>query len=110
MRYPDNNAALAAMKAGSIDGVFIDTPIGQAFIDEDDSLSMPINIPLPEYPVAMSMGKEKPELQEAINTAIAEIVASGEWLEINNAYYPGQPIEPMFLPTDEAAATSESTD
>ncbi|MFJ3381571.1 ABC transporter substrate-binding protein [Curtobacterium sp. NPDC090217] len=100
VRYPDNNAAKAAMQAGSIDAVFLDYPIGQDFVDKDDSIKMPINIELPEYPVAMSMHKDKPALKKGINTAIKEIIASGEWLEIEKKYYPDAPVPDQFQPTD----------
>lgn len=99
VRYPDNNAAKAAMQAGSIDAVFLDYPIAQDFVDQDSSIQMPINIELPEYPVAMSMHKDKPELKAGINKAIKEIISSGEWLEIEKKYYPDAPVPDQFQPT-----------
>ncbi|MFJ4221182.1 ABC transporter substrate-binding protein [Curtobacterium luteum] len=99
VRYPDNNAAKAAMQAGSIDAVFLDYPIAQDFVDQDSSIQMPINIELPEYPVAMSMHKDKPKLKQGINKAIKEIISSGEWLEIEKKYYPDAPVPDQFQPT-----------
>jgi polar amino acid transport system substrate-binding protein len=104
VRFPDNNAALAGMNSGSIDAVFLDAPIADDFTSADDTIERPIDIALPEYPVAMSMGKEKPKLQAAINEAIAEMISSGEWLEINNKYYPDQPVLDQFLPATSTPA------
>lgn len=100
VRYPDNNSAVAAMKSGSIDSVFLDYPNGQDFMDADPSIEMPINIELPEYPVAMSIHKDKPALKKGINKAIKEIIASGEWLTIEKKYYPDAPVPDQFQPTD----------
>lgn len=98
VRYPDNNSAKGAMAAGSIDAVFLDAPVGQAYVKADPDLSLPINIALPDYPVAMSMHKDKPALKKGINKAIKEIIASGEWLTIEKKYYGDQPVDPMFEP------------
>jgi polar amino acid transport system substrate-binding protein len=98
-RFPDNNAAVNAMKAGSIDAVFLDYPPAQAYVDQDSALEIPINIPVPDFPVAMGMHKDRPRLKAAINKAIAEIIASGEWLTIQKRYYPNMPVDPKFMPT-----------
>ncbi|MCQ9389813.1 ABC transporter substrate-binding protein [Brevibacterium sp. 50QC2O2] len=98
VRYPDYNAAVAALKAGSIDGVFIDLPPGGEYVKQDDSLHMPINIELPEYPVAMPIGKDKPNLKKALDDAIDRVIKSGKWLEIDKKYYPNSPVNKKFLP------------
>ncbi|MCQ9389814.1 ABC transporter substrate-binding protein [Brevibacterium sp. 50QC2O2] len=106
VRYPDFNAAVAALKAGSVDGVFIDLPPGGEYVKQDSSLHMPINIEVPEYPVAMPVGKDKPNLKKALDDAIAQVIKSGKWMEINKKYYPTSPVNKKFLPEGQTAVPS----
>lgn len=93
VRYPDYNSAVSAMNAGSIDAVFIDYAPGKEFVDADpENLAMPINIPVPDLPVGMPVSKDRPELEQALNEAVAAIIASGELEQIWSTYYPELPI------------------
>jgi polar amino acid transport system substrate-binding protein len=100
VRFPDNNSAIAALKAGTIDAHFLDYPVAQdyAAADPNKSLEIAINIEVPEYPVGFPIKKGNDVLRKAINGALKDIIADGTWLKIETSYFPDQPVSDQFKP------------
>jgi polar amino acid transport system substrate-binding protein len=101
VRFPDNNSAIAALSSGTIDAHFLDFPVAEEYASvSDGSQSIAINVAVPEFPVGFPIGKDSTELEGAVNDAIAEIIADGTWLEINEKFFPDQPVADEFQPTE----------
>ncbi|WP_043845489.1 ABC transporter substrate-binding protein [Crystallibacter crystallopoietes] len=98
VRFPDNNAAVSAMKSGTIDAHFLDFPVAEDYAAANEGMTVAINVPVPEFPVGFAVNKNDSELKEAINQELKEIIADGTWLEIEKGYFPDQPVDEMFMP------------
>jgi polar amino acid transport system substrate-binding protein len=55
---------------------------------------------VPEYPVGFPIAKGNTELKSAVDDAVADIVADGTWLEIDQRFFPDQPVPDQFQPTE----------
>jgi polar amino acid transport system substrate-binding protein len=101
VRFPDNNSAIAALSSGTIDAHFLDFPVAEEYAAASDGAqSIAINVAVPDFPVGFPIAKGSTELETAVNDAIAEIIADGTWLEINNTFFPDQPVADEFQPTE----------
>lgn len=75
-RYNKGNDAIMALKQGKIDCVIIDSQPAAKFVEKNDDLEiLEEDFALEEYAIAIS--KDKPELTEAINGALAELKEEG---------------------------------
>lgn len=84
-RYNKGNDAVMALKQGKIDCVIIDGQPAQEFVKaNDDLMILEEDFALEEYAIAVS--KDKPELTEAINGALAELKEEGILDQINANY------------------------
>ena len=84
-RYNKGNDAIMALKQGKIDCVIIDSMPAQKFVEKNDDLMiLEEDFALEEYAVAVS--KDRPELTEAINKALAELKEEGILDQINANY------------------------
>jgi len=101
VRFPDNNSAIAALSSGTIDAHFLDFPVAEDYAAASDGTqSVAINIEVPEYPVGFPIAKGNTELKDAVDDAVADIVADGTWLEIDQRFFPDQPVPDQFQPTE----------
>ena len=86
-RYSKGADAVQAMIAGKVDCVVIDNEPAKAFVAENEGLKiLETAYALEEY--AASVSKDNPELYEAINTALEELIADGTVAEIVAKYIP----------------------
>jgi len=79
--YADYILALADMKRGAIDSIYAETPITTAWIHEaEDKGEEPLVIVYrrPYHPVAFAVHKDNDILVEKINSALAEMISTGE--------------------------------
>jgi polar amino acid transport system substrate-binding protein len=102
VRFPDNNSAVAALGSGTVDAHFLDFPVAEEYAAASDgSQEVAINVAVPEFPVAFPIRKGNDQLMEAVDEALAEIVADGTWLEIDQRYFPDQPVPDQFQPSEQ---------
>lgn len=100
VRFPDNNSAISALTAGTVDAHFLDLPPAQDYVTSSDgALRVAMEIPVPDFPVGMAVQKGNTALRDGLNTQIAAMIADGTWLEIEERYFPGQPVPEQFQPT-----------
>ncbi len=100
VRFPDNNSAISALTAGTVDAHFLDLPPAQDYVTgSDGALHVAMEIPVPDFPVAMAVKKENSALLDGLNEQIAAMIADGSWLEIEKRYFPDQPVPDQFQPT-----------
>jgi polar amino acid transport system substrate-binding protein len=101
VRFPDNNSAVAALGSGTIDAHFLDFPVAEEYAAASDgSQAIAINVAVPEFPVGFPIAKGNTELKAAVNEAVADIVADGTWLEIDQKFFPDQPVPDEFQPSE----------
>ncbi len=100
--YDDILLAFSALQAGDVIGVINDLPISQDVVkDEARGLEVVEEIQTDEtYGFAFS--KENPALRDAVNWALAEVIASGEYDAIYEAWF-GSPPMSMPVATSNAA-------
>lgn len=84
-RYSKGNDAVMALKQGKIDCVIIDEQPAKAFVEKNDDLQiLEEDFALEEYAICVS--KDKPELTESINEALAELKEDGTMDSIISNY------------------------
>lgn len=101
VRFPDNNSAVAALGSGTIDAHFLDFPVAEEYAAASNgSQNIAINVAVPEFPVGFPIAKGSTELKAAVDEAVADIVADGTWLEIDQRFFPDQPVPDEFQPSE----------
>jgi len=101
VRFPDNNSAVAALGSGTIDAHFLDFPVAEEYAAASNgSQGIAINVAVPEFPVGFPIAKGNTDLKAAVDQAVADIVADGTWLEIDQRFFPDQPVPDEFQPSE----------
>ncbi|MBD8141125.1 amino acid ABC transporter substrate-binding protein [Frigoribacterium sp. CFBP 13605] len=101
VRFPDNNSAVAALGSGTIDAHFLDFPVAEEYAAASNgSQTIAINVAVPEFPVGFPIAKGNDALKTAVDGAVADIVADGTWLEIDQKFFPDQPVPDEFQPSE----------
>lgn len=75
-RYNKGTDAVQALKTGKIDCVIIDQQPAQAFVEKNDDLTI-LEEEFTQEEYAICISKDRPELTEAFNGAIAELKEDG---------------------------------
>ena len=95
--YPGGPDALRDLEAGNLVAVVVDEPATAEIIKDLPSLEIVQPIDTDEkYGFAFS--KDNPELTEAANGALAEIIEDGTYQTIFERYFPGVEVPPEFQP------------
>ncbi len=94
--YANAPDAFRDLEAGNIDGILNDEPASAEIIEKSfpDFLLVEAIDTNEKYGFAFS--KDNPELTEAVNGALAEIIADGTYEEIFGTYFPGVEVPPEF--------------
>ena len=88
-RYSKGAAAVQALSTGKVDCVVIDNEPAKAFVEAVEGLKiLETEYILEEY--AGAMDKERPELYEAVNAALEELIEDGTVAEIIEKYIPAE--------------------
>ena len=100
--YDDILLAFSALQAGDVDGVINDLPISQDIVkDETRGLEIVEEIQTDET-YGFAFNKEDSVLRDAINWALAEVIAEGAYDEIYETWFGAAP---MSYPEAESGAT-----
>ena len=88
-RYSKGADAVQALSTGKVDCVVIDNEPAKAFVEAVEGLKiLETEYILEEY--AGAMDKERPELYEAVNAALEELIEDGTVAEIIEKYIPAE--------------------
>lgn len=83
--YPSGSNAVQALTTGKIDCVVIDNEPAQAFVAENEGLKiLDTEFAVEDYAIAVS--KDNPELLEAVNAALQELIEDGTVQSIVDKY------------------------
>jgi polar amino acid transport system substrate-binding protein len=110
VRFPDNNAGVAALNNGTVDAHFLDYESAKAYAEQYD-LENAIDIPSFDAPAGFAIAKGNEALKAALDDALAEAMEDGTWKELHEKWFPGSPMPAEYLPSaeqTEAPAETES--
>jgi polar amino acid transport system substrate-binding protein len=101
--FPDNNAGVAALLTGRVDGYFLDYVVGTDYIDQHPELVQPIALPAFDQPAAFPIKKGNTALEDGVNKSLDELVKDGTWMKLYLQYFTKAPkptdLPPYPLPT-----------
>jgi polar amino acid transport system substrate-binding protein len=98
VRFPDNNSGVAALKAGSIDGFFMDAPLAETYVADDPSLELPIVIFDNQSPYGIAFSKDNTDLTAAFDADLKELITDGTLAELQQKWLPSLPVAEQFKP------------
>jgi len=101
--FPDNNAGVAALLTGRVDGYFLDYVVGTDYVDQHPELVQPIALPAFDQPAAFPIKKGNTALEDGVNKSLDELVKDGTWMTLYTQYFTKAPkptdLPPYPLPT-----------
>lgn len=100
VRFPDNNAGIAALNNETIDAHFLDYESAKAYAEQYELVNA-IDIPSFDAPAGFAIAKGNAAFQEALNEALAAAMEDGTWKELHEKWFPGSPMPDQYLPSDE---------
>ncbi|MGW5685372.1 ABC transporter substrate-binding protein [Nonomuraea sp. NPDC003754] len=98
VRVPDYNGAVNQLKAGTADAWISPAEIGETSAKESGGTIVLAAKRLSPAPTAFAVAHDKPELLDALNKALDEVIADGTWKKLQDQYYPGRPVPADFKP------------
>jgi len=100
VRYDEITLAFQALANGDIDAIVNDGPTSADIIAKNPELGVVlVGDPFTDEFYGIAVQPDQPELLEAINTALAEIIANGTYREIYLKWFQTEPPS-MFQPAD----------
>ncbi|PPH41959.1 MULTISPECIES: ABC transporter substrate-binding protein [unclassified Rathayibacter] len=108
VRFPDNNAAIAALNNGTIQAHFLDYESTKAYIDQYDLVDVE-DIPSFDAPAGFAVAKGSDALREALNDGLHEAMEDGTWKELYQKWFPGSPMPEQYLPSAEQTSSPTPT-
>jgi len=100
LRYDEITLAFQALASGDADAIINDGPVSADIIEKNPELgAVLVGPPLSEEYYGMAVQPTKPELLDAVNKALAEIIADGTYLELYLKWFGVNPPD-MFLPQE----------
>ncbi|GIV81351.1 MAG: hypothetical protein KatS3mg051_0705 [Anaerolineae bacterium] len=104
VRYDEITLAFQALASGDVDAVINDGPVSADIIEKNPELgAVLVGPPLSEEYYGIAVQPTKPELLDAVNKALAEIIADGTYEQLYLKWFGVKPPE-MFLPQMEEPA------
>jgi basic membrane protein A len=92
VRYDEITLAFQALGAGDIDAVVNDGPVSAEIISKNPELgAVLVGDPFTDEFYGIAVNSDKPELLDAINTALDEVIADGTYAEIYQKWFGTEP-------------------
>ena len=98
VRYDEITLAFQALAAGDVDAIVNDGPTSADIISKNPDLgAVLVGDPMSEEYYGIAVQPDKPELLDAVNTALADIIADGTYRDLFFKWFAVEPPD-MFLP------------
>jgi polar amino acid transport system substrate-binding protein len=97
VRFPDNNAAIAALNTGQIDGVFLDGDPAKTAVDQFPKLEIAVQV-LSTAPSAYVVRHNTPEWKAALNKALTSIALDGTLANLTIKWLGKEALLPDYTP------------
>jgi polar amino acid transport system substrate-binding protein len=105
LRYDEITLAFQALRAGEVDAVVNDGPVSADYIAKNPELdAVLVGSPLTQEFYGIAVQPDRPELLDAVNAALAAIIADGTYRDIYVKWFGVEP-DPMFMPPATAGDT-----
>jgi polar amino acid transport system substrate-binding protein len=98
VRFPDNNAAVAALTSGNIDAHFLDIAAAQDYTKQRAKLQIVANIPSFDAPAGFAVKKGNTALRETLNKGLHAAIKDGTWLRLYKRFFPSMPVPKQYTP------------
>ena len=96
--FPDNNSAVSALNAGSVDAHFLDYEAAKQYAEQFKGLKLAINIPSFDAPAGFVVKKGNDAFREALNKNLHAAMQDGTWEKLYVKWFPGSPMPEQYLP------------
>ena len=106
VKFPDNNAAVAALNNGTVDGHFTDYESAKQYVGRYPELSIVSNVPSFDAPAGFVVAKGQDAFREALNEALHAAMADGTWKALHQKWFPDTPMPAEYLPEGDPDAAS----
>jgi polar amino acid transport system substrate-binding protein len=90
--------AFRDLEAGNLTGIVNDEPASAGIIEELQGVEIVQAIDTGEH-YGFAFSPDNPDLTEAVNGALADIIADGTYAEIFGRYFPGVEVPPEYQPS-----------
>jgi polar amino acid transport system substrate-binding protein len=97
VRFPNDAAALSALKTGAVDGAVFDQATAEDYAKNNAGLKVAKAITT-TIPHGFAVKKDNNELIRKINDGIRKVVADGTWLKVHDRFEPTAPVPAEFKP------------
>lgn len=105
--FPTGAAAIAAVVNGQVEASIVDAPVAEEAASKGQSgFEIATNIPTGEY-YGFAFAKDTPQLLEAVNGALAEVIEDGTYDQLFRKYFNASPPDSIVDGTAEAGATED---
>lgn len=99
VEYPEYPAAFTALEAGELDAVVADLPAADDAVQGSEGLEIAEEIDTDEeYGIAVD--PDKPDLLQAVNEALAGLIADGTYAELFEEWFPEAELPEQFAPEE----------
>ena len=108
VRYDEITLAFQALVNGDVDAIVNDGPTSADIISKNPDMGVVlVGDPLSEEFYGIAVQPDQPELLDAVNAALEEIIADGTYAELYEEWFDVEP-DAMFMPADDMDAEAES--
>lgn len=98
VRFPDNNAAIAALNNGTIDAHFADDETAKQYVERYKRLKITANFPSFDAPAGFVVKKGNDSFREALNGGLHAAMEDGTWKRLHEKWFPRSPMPAEYLP------------
>jgi polar amino acid transport system substrate-binding protein len=97
VRFPNDAAALSALKTGAIDGAVFDLATAETYAEENPDAKLKvvhsINTDLPH---GYAFAQDDTELVDKVNAGLAQVIEDGTWERLHQRFTPSAPVPDEF--------------
>jgi polar amino acid transport system substrate-binding protein len=97
VRFPNDAAALSALKTGAIDGAVFDLATAETYASENPGAKLKVVHSITtDLPHGFAFKKGDTELIGKVNAGLKQVVEDGTWEKLHKRFEPGAPTPPEF--------------
>lgn len=99
VRFPNDAAALSALKTGAVDGAVFDQATAEDYAKNNPDAKLKVTKAIvTTIPHGFAVRKGNTELIQKLNDGIKKVVADGTWVKVHDQFEPTAPVPAEFKP------------
>lgn len=95
VRFPNDAAALSALKTAAVDGAVFDLATANVYAEQNPDLAVVESIAT-DLPHGYAFSKGNTELRDKVNAGLQQVVDDGTWQQLHTRFEPDAPTPPEF--------------